>query len=277
MDSKALVSSHWLHAHLQNDDVRIIDASWHMPAAGRNGYEEFKQEAIEGAGFFDIDGVNDKSSDYPHMLPSPEQFADAMTALDIENYHRVIIYDAAGLFSAARLWWMLRYFGHERVSVLDGGLPKWRAEGYPTTAGKLKPLSQNPYKIENTYKNIYVSKDDVQQAIEQRTHNIYDARGVARFDGSAQEPRAGTRSGHMRSALNIPFTTLLNDDATMKPIEDLKTIFSNTDKPIITSCGSGITACILSLALSTLGRESAVYDGSWAEWGASDDTEIITS
>jgi len=275
--TQSLVSASWLFEQLNNDNIRIVDASWHMPSSTRDGYNEFLDRAIPHARFFDIDAASDKDSPYAHMLPSPEQFAEALTELSIENHHHVIVYDTAGLFSAARLWWMLRHFGHEHTSVLDGGLPKWRGESYPTKHGSQPKPSSNQYKIENSAKNRFISKQCVKQAIEQKSHSIFDARSAARFSGTTPEPRAEVRSGHMRDAINIPYASLLNHDGTLKAKEALQELLPATDKSIITSCGSGITACILSLALTTLGRDSIVYDGSWAEWGASDDTEVVTS
>ena len=275
---KPLISTEWLHNHLHDEDVRVIDASWHMPSSERNGLKEWNKEAISGAMFFDIEAVSDTHSDYPHMLPSAKVFAEALTTLGIENHHHIIVYDGAGLFSAARLWWMLRHFGHEKISVLDGGLPAWKAMSYKTEQGAAPRPSANPYKIENNHRNLFVSKEDVSKAIEEGSHSIFDARGAARFHGTAAEPRVGMRSGHMRGAVNIPYTTLLNDNGTMKPQQELETLFPDTQQqPIITSCGSGITACILSLALEMIGKDSQVYDGSWAEWGRSDDVEVVTT
>ncbi len=262
-----LVSTSWLADHLQ-DDLVILDASWHLPAAKREAKAEFAQAHIPGARFFDIDAISDHATTLPHMLPKPESFARDVGALGVNNQAQVICYDSVGLFSAARCWWMFKIFGHDKVSVLDGGLKKWLAEGRAVQSGE---TSAAPQKFIASFRHQMVKSAD-QVAVEQA--QIADARSPTRFRGEEAEPRPGVKPGHIPGARNVHYAALLNADGTMKSVADLSKIFADAGidvaKPVTTSCGSGVTAAILSLALTELGAKShALYDGSWAQWGAS--------
>ena len=273
-----LVSTDWLLAHLSDPGVVVIDASWHMPATNRDGRREFLAGHIPGAAFFDLDAVSDHTSPLPHMLPSPEDFASAMGALGVSNDVRVVVYDAAGLFSAPRLWWMLRIFGHEHVAILDGGLPKWTAEGRPLDTGEAHPTAR----VFKPHFNAAAVADvaQVRQALDSGSAQVLDARAAPRFLGQAPEPRAGLASGHMPGALNLPMTDLIADGRLKEPdaLEAALTgIGVSGDKPVITSCGSGVSAAVITLALARLGRPiGRLYDGSWTEWGGRSDLPVAT-
>jgi thiosulfate/3-mercaptopyruvate sulfurtransferase len=263
-----LVSTAWLADHQSTDDLCIFDCSWHLPAALRNARAEFETAHIAGAQFFDIDAISDKFTTLPHMLPSPENFATAVSNLGANNTTKITCYDSVGLFSAARVWWMFKVFGHDNVAVLDGGLKKWLAEGRATQSGAVVTAAGN---FTATFRPAMV-KSITEVASENA--QLADARSPARFRGEEPEPRPGVKPGHMPGAKNIHYASLLNSDGTMKPQKELAQIFASagidSEKPIITSCGSGVTAAILTLALTEIGaKHHALYDGSWAEWGVS--------
>jgi len=276
-DPKTLVSTQWLADHLQNPDLRVLDASWYMPDSGRNPRAEYDAAHIPGARFFDIDDISDHRSDLPHMAPPVEKFMSRMRAMGVGDGHQVVVYDGAGLFSAARVWWMFRLMGKFDVAVLDGGFPKWQAEGRPIE--DLPPVVRDRHMTVQRQNQMIKDVTQVAAASKLLDYEIIDARAPARFKGEVEEPRPGLRSGHIPNSKNVPFGTLLNEDGTMKSEADLRAVFDaagvDLGKPAITSCGSGVTAAIINLALERLGRDNhALYDGSWSDWGMYDDLKV---
>ena len=272
-DFKNIVSTDWLEQHLEAPDIRIIDSSWYFPQEKRNAEQEFLECHIPGASFFDIDKIKDNDSDLPHMLPPSEMFNSTVRKLGIGDGHKVVIYDGLGMRSAARLWWMFKVFGYSDVVVLDGGFPKWVKENRSTTAD----LTEKEIRHLTIYedKSIVADRDDVLRATKLNHCSIIDARSEGRFMGTAPEPRSGLRSGSIENSINVPYETLLNEDFTFKSKREIIDIFSKKgvvfNNYIITTCGSGVTAAVLYLALDEIGcSKISLYDGSWAEWGKID-------
>ena len=280
-NTQRLVDTNWLADHLDSPDVVVVDGSLHLPTTGRNARQEFLVEHIPGALFFDIDEISDKSNALPHMLPSTIQFASQMKKLGIGDGMRVVAYDSAGLYSAPRVWWMLRIMGHEDVVVLGGGLKKWKAEGRPTEDGPARPRQPRHF-TPRFQAGMIADKSDVSSLLRSGDAQVLDARAAGRFRGEEAEPRKGLRAGHMPGAINVPFGSLVGADGTLKSKAELTAAFANAGvdpgKPIVTSCGSGVTACVLALALAEIGYpEAAIYDGSWVQWGHEDaGTEVVT-
>ena len=269
---ESLVSTDWLAEHLGEPGLTVVDCSWHMPATGRNGRDEFLQAHIPGARFLDIDAVSDASNPAPHMLPSAGDFAKAMEAIGIGSDDRLVVYDNSPLRTAARGWFMLRHFGAREVAILDGGLQKWAAEGRPVESGEAKPRANRFEAVERPGE--IVAKQQILAGIDIA---LIDARGVGRFEGVESEPRPGVASGHIPGARNLPFAALYNEDGTFRPREGLRRPFyeagSDPERPFVASCGSGVTAASLIFAAHLLGNDDGrLYDGSWSEWGVDPET-----
>jgi thiosulfate/3-mercaptopyruvate sulfurtransferase len=275
-----IVETDWLAAHLDAPDLVVFDGSWHLPTSGRDAKAEYLAEHIPGARFFDIDDLSDEKSPLPHMLPSTVKFSSRMKKMGVGDGMRIVVYDSVGLFSAARVWWTFRAMGHQDVAVLNGGLPKWKAEGrpledgppLPRTSRHWTPLQNNELLRDLSDMKGYATKGGMQ---------MVDARPAGRFEGRDPEPRAGLRMGHIPGSRNVPSSLVLNADGTLKSKAELEAIFKNAGidpgKPVVATCGSGVTASILALALAVIGQTNVpVYDGSWAEWGQDNGLPVET-
>jgi thiosulfate/3-mercaptopyruvate sulfurtransferase len=269
-DPKTLVSTQWLAAHLKDPDLRVLDASWYLPGSKRDPFAEYQRAHIPGARFFDLDDVSDHRSDLPHMVPPVEKFMSRMRAIGVGDGHQIVVYDGSGLFSAPRVWWLFKLMGQMDIAVLDGGFPKWQAEGHPVE--DLPPILRDRHMMVRRQNQMVKDVTQVSAASKLGESEIVDARSPGRFYGKDPEPRPGLRAGHIPGSKNVFYKDLLKADDTMKSPDEMRQVFVEAgvdlDKPVITSCGSGVTAAILSLGLTRMGKtDHSLYDGSWTEWG----------
>ncbi|MEQ8357694.1 MAG: 3-mercaptopyruvate sulfurtransferase [Kiloniellaceae bacterium] len=279
-DNDALVSTQWLADNLGAPDLRVVDASYYLPGEGLDPRREFEAQHIPGAVFFDIDDIKDPANPLPHMLPPPHIFSSKVRKLGLGDGLRLVIYDQRGIWSAPRAWWTFRYFGHKDVAVLDGGLPKWLDEGRKVEDGGARPEERHfTPRIDSL---VLRDRGQILDNIASRREQVVDARARGRFEGRDPEPREGMRSGHIPGSRNLPFTDTIDQASqTLRDNAALKELFTQAGvdlkRPVVTSCGSGVTAAVLSLALHRLGhRDVSVYDGSWSEWGQPGDTPVET-
>jgi thiosulfate/3-mercaptopyruvate sulfurtransferase len=275
----ALVSTEWLGEHLSRPGLRVVDGSWYLPASGRSPAAEYLSGHIPGAVFFDVDASSDPATSLPHMLPSAAAFAKRMTSLGLSDSDDLVVYDGSGInLSAPRVWWTFRTFGHHRVAVLDGGLLKWRRESRPLEVGAVTlPPGRFTARLSSpAVRDLEMVRANLRSGAEQ----LVDARSAGRFAGTEPEPRPGLRSGHIPGSRNLPFTDLVAADGTMLPISELRRRIQaagiDLARPVVTTCGSGTSACALVLALHLLGRDAAVYDGAWTEWAGRPDTPVVS-
>jgi len=279
-DKEALVSTQWLADNFDAPDLRVVDASYYLPGEGLDPRREFEAQHIPGAVFFDIDDIKDPGSDLPHMLPPPHIFSSKVRKLGLGDGLRLVIYDQRGIWSAPRVWWTFRYFGHHEVAVLDGGLPKWLNEGRPVAEGPAGPEERHFTPRVNSF--VLRDRGQILDNLADRREQVLDARAAARFEGQAPEPRQGLRAGHIPGSRNLPFTQIVDQsEQTLLDVPQLRQRLTaagiDLKRPVVTTCGSGVTAAVLALALHRVGhRDVALYDGSWSEWGLDGDTPVET-
>ncbi len=279
MRDRWLVDTDTLSRLLDAPDVRVVDASWYLPVENRDALSDYHERHIPGAVFFDIDDISDESTDLPHMLPRPEKFSSRVRSLGLGDGVRIVVYDGGNMMAAARVWWMFRVFGHDDILVLDGGLAKWMAEGRPVDDEPVIPRERHFTSRHNTF--LVRDIDQIKANLASRRAQVVDARGHGRFTGEEAEFRPGLRSGHIPGSRNLPYTSLLHEDGTIVDNEAIAAAFRDAGvdpaRPVVTTCGSGISACFLALALDLAGfPDAAVYDGSWTEWGGAADTPVAT-
>jgi thiosulfate/3-mercaptopyruvate sulfurtransferase len=271
-DAQILVSTKWLAKRLENAEVRVLDASWYLPEMNRNPIIEYEKRHIPNARFFDIDDISDNRSELPHMVPPIEKFMSKVRKLGVGDGHQVIVYDGSGMFSAARVWWLFKMMGHKNIAVLNGGLPKWISDGFPVN--DKPPIIRDRHMMVDQISSYVRDVTQVAAASKLGDHEIVDARSPGRFRGEENEPREGLRRGHIPNSKNVFFKSLLNEDQTFKNTTELKRVFYSAGvdmtKPVITTCGSGVSAAVLNLGLELIGKtDHSLYDGSWTEWGMS--------
>ncbi len=279
MRDRWLVDTDTLSRLLDAPDVRVVDASWYLPVENRDALSDYHERHIPGAVFFDIDDISDESTDLPHMLPRPEKFSSRVRSLGLGDGVRIVVYDGGNMMAASRVWWMFRVFGHDDIQVLDGGLSKWMAEGRPVDDEPVIPRERHFTSRHNTF--LVRDIDQIKANLASRRAQVVDARGRGRFTGEEAEFRPGLRSGHIPGSRNLPYTSLLHEDGTIVDNEAITAAFRDAGvdpaRPVVTTCGSGISACFLALALDLAGfPDAAVYDGSWTEWGGAADTPVAT-